>query len=799
MRSCHPKSYPIALQVLCWLAVLSLAAVATSAQTFPDPPDGTYEFTSAQSGPWHSPATWGTVSTIPATGDDILIQDGHRVIIQREETARHRFIRVEGEMRLWIHGNTKLLVETLYVFGDGRGGANEGIFMIGAVNNPVKAGFRAQVIFTSSGAFDLTWDSKQASRGLISDGIIRLFGLPKTHVIESPQNFFAGADHFLIEPPFGGWQEKDELVIAGTYFQRVNNPSVTSSQDERVTVIFQGGDTFEFDPKLSYDHLSVGNRPFHIVNLTRNLILSSETTTLARDRGHVMLRHADVHIENVAFVNLGRTDKRIPLDDKVITVIKNGAGTPIDYDITTPAPSAIQNPRGRYAVHFHLNGIQPQMTNPPSKVYGSVVDGTIGWGFVNHSSHVDFQRNVAYNFAGAGFVTELGDELGNFYDNVAIRGTGNGEYRKDRVVFQNFARPQPLSDFAFGGDGFWFQGPALRVKNNIANGCDGAGMIWFTTGAPDVAQEYPENGYTHNRYSHFPRTALDDVYGIGHGLLPRYWIHSVTDEKLVISDLPILELENFTAYGNLVGFRLRFNNHNNVAWYTEDAFDYHLDIVPVCGGNRQCAVRNRQALDQMTLWNNEQAFRMRYATNSDWSDVDAISRLAYDNLNPFHGHDGAEIRHALESQTFTDLAIDGYPIAGWIQSDVDDDVRPEITFTPNPPAYSNYANFDTWIRATADPLYIPCTPPTSLQVTTISSNAATVSWQAGTNNTRYVVRYQAQNEQPWEFLVEKTTTAKLTGLSSGTAYDVEVVAGCSQSGDERNVSVWSAKLTFTTL
>lgn len=662
MKDGHPKLHLPALHILCCLALLASTAGAASAQTFPDPPDGSYEFTSAQNGPWHDPQTWGSKSVFPSDGDDVRIRDGHLITVQRQETAKHRFIRVEGELRLWIHGDTELLVETLYIFGDGPGGANEGTFRIGAVGNPVLPGRTAKVVFKSSGAFDLAWDSKQASRGLISDGIIRLFGQPKTHVIPAPSSsFLAGATAFFLEPPWGGWEENDELVIAGTYFQRLANPALTSSQDERITITYHAGDQFQFTPALAFDHLPVGNRPFHIVNLTRNVVLQSDDTTQTRDRGHVMFRSSDVHIENVAFVDLGRTDKRIPLDDKVIEVIESG-GTPIDYDITTPAPSAIQNPRGRYSLHFHRNGIQPQLVNPPSKVYGSVVDGAVGWGFVNHSSHVDFQRNVAYNFAGAGFVTELGDELGNFFDNVAIRGTGNGEYRKTRVVFQNFARPQPLSDFGFSGDGFWFQGPAIRVKNNIANGCDGAGMIWFTTGAPDVAQEYTEGAFTHNRYIHFPRSALDDVYGVGHGLLPRYWVHSNTDEKLVISDLPILELENFTAYGNLVGFKLRFNNHDNVDWYLEDGFDYHLDIVPVCGGNRRCAIRNRQTLDGLTLWNNEQAFRMRYSTNSDWLDVDAVNRLAYENLHPVHGRDGAEMRFRITSQTFTDLSIDGYRV-----------------------------------------------------------------------------------------------------------------------------------------
>ena len=188
---------------------------------------------------------------------------------------------------------------------------------------------------------------------------------------------------------------------------------------------------------------------------------------------------------------------------------------------------------------------------------------------------------------------------------------------------------------------------------------------------------------------------------------------------------------------------------------------------------------------------------MRYTTNNDWIDVDAINRLAYNNLHPHHGHDGAEILHQIFSQTFTNLSIDGYPVAGWIQNDVDDEARAEITFSPDPPAYANYSNFDTWIKAPSDPLWITCPRPTSVQATAVSSSSATLTWQAGTNNTHYLLLYQPQGDQPWEFLPTTSNSVTLTGLSSGTPYDVQIVAGCSAGSDERGLSGW-ATASFTT-
>jgi hypothetical protein len=54
-----------------------------------------------------------------------------------------------------------------------------------------------------------------------------------------------------------------------------------------------------------------------------------------------------------------------------------------------------------------------------------VVDSP-GWGFVNHSSNVVMEDNVAYDVIGASFTTEAGDEIGAFRRNLAVKSTGSG-------------------------------------------------------------------------------------------------------------------------------------------------------------------------------------------------------------------------------------------------------------------------------------------------------------------------------------------------------------------------------------
>jgi hypothetical protein len=109
----------------------------------------------------------------------------------------------------------------------------------------------------------------------------------------------------------------------------------------------------------------------------------------------------------------------------------------------------------------------------PSSVLGSVVFESPGWGFVNHSSNVDISDNVAYFVRGAAFATEVGDEIGGFYGNLAIGTTGTTETINAR---------EAINDFGFGGDGYWFQGAGTSVVGNISAGNQGNAFVYYTRG-----------------------------------------------------------------------------------------------------------------------------------------------------------------------------------------------------------------------------------------------------------------------------------------------------------------------------
>lgn len=201
----------------------------------------------------------------------------------------------------------------------------------------------------------------------------------------------------------------------------------------------------------------------YIANLRRNARIESENLEPGL-RGHVMFMHSrNVNIQYAGFYGLGRSNKSLPVDDPLVDEFGNliaGTGS---------------NPRGRYSAHFHRNGINND--DNPAVVHGSVVVDSMGWGFVNHSSFVDFTSNVAYDVDGAAFVTEAGDEIGVFDGNLAIHSIGGGPRKLENGIDR-----EDLQDFGHGGDGYWFQGAGFSVTNNIASGQVGNGFVFFTRG-----------------------------------------------------------------------------------------------------------------------------------------------------------------------------------------------------------------------------------------------------------------------------------------------------------------------------
>ena len=137
-----------------------------------------------------------------------------------------------------------------------------------------------------------------------------------------------------------------------------------------------------------------------------------------------MFMHSDeVDVRYAEFHELGRTDKSEPLDDFKLrngNRISDGNGGSVVGDRT--------NIRGRYALHLHRAGVNGD--EHPAVLVGNSVDGSPGWGFVQHDSYAVLENNVAFDVFGSGFVTETGNEIGAWRNNISIKNEGRRNNEK---------------------------------------------------------------------------------------------------------------------------------------------------------------------------------------------------------------------------------------------------------------------------------------------------------------------------------------------------------------------------------
>jgi hypothetical protein len=329
--------------------------------------------------------------------------------------------------------------------------APTGSLVMGTPANSIPPNFTAKITFTDRGPIDTHWDPNLMSRGLLSHGVVTMYGAETTPYVALAQPAMRGNTQLVLAQVPTNWKVGDRLIVTGT--------SATANQDEDLRILGIAGNQVTVRP-LTHNHAAPAGLSLYVANVTRNVVLESENSQTVSRRGHAMLMHVpSADVNYVGLYGLGRTDKKTPVNDPLLDV---------DGHLI---PGTGSNPRARYALHFHRTGI----TDPsrPALARGNAVVGSPGWGFVNHSSNVVMENNVAFNVDGAAFTTETGDEIGAFRRNLAIRSIGSGHGLESR---------NELQDFGHQGDGFWFQGGGVSVEDNIAVGQRHTGFIYFTRG-----------------------------------------------------------------------------------------------------------------------------------------------------------------------------------------------------------------------------------------------------------------------------------------------------------------------------
>jgi hypothetical protein len=531
-------------------------------------------------GAWSDKAVWKN-GKLPAAGANVLVPAGKTVTLDHVNAVALRTVRVDGKLRFAPGKDTALKVDTLVV-------APEGCLEIGSTEHAIAGDKQARLIFADRGPIDTRWDPNLMSRGLIAHGTVVLHGARVTPFVALARAPERGDTKLVLAKKPTNWKKGDRLVLPGTSRRE---------QDEELKILAIAGNEVTVR-ELAYDHdVPAEGLLVYLANLSRNVILESENTKDVERLGHVMFMHSPkVAIYYVGFHDLGRTDKRKPINDPRLDKDKkliSGTG---------------QNPRGRYAVHFHRTGVDGH--SPPALVQGSVVLGSPGWGFVNHSSNVRIEDNVAFRVAGAAFVTEAGDEIGSFRGNLAVRTIGSGE---------NVIARQKLQDFAHEGDGFWFQGGGVAVEDNIAAGHN-TGFIFFTQGLEEEGL-----GRRAFKIANLPdRSLVPSMKAVETKYRPK------DNDCVSVQQVPVRSFKNNIVFASDVGIIVRFH------------------LSPRHQGH--------SVLEGGAIWNTTVGVEILYTANVTLRNIRLVGNAREKTLNAIRG--GNE---GLGGLRYENLRVEGWP------------------------------------------------------------------------------------------------------------------------------------------
>jgi len=400
--------------------------------------------TAAGDGAWSDPSTWG--GSPPSVSDVLLVPPGVTVTVDGID-AEIEHLRVDGHLQFDPAQSTTLTLDTLEVTANGR-------LTVGTAAEPVSDPAEIRIRFRSDSDIDVAWDPFLLTRGLVADGDVEIHGQPKTVHLKVAVDPVAGDDVLTLAEAPENWRVGDRIVLTGTFYSGwkwdndIGAVRYYGTQDEVRHIADIDGNEITLDAPLEHDHLTPrADLKASVANFTRSITFETVDGDSApvHRRGHFMLRHhTGFDVRYAAFVELGRTDKSVP------SFALNQLDT-IETD---------SNARGRYAMHFHMTGIDTP--REPARAVGNAVFASPGWGFVHHASNAIFHDNASFDTFGAGFVAETGDEIGAWTDNIAIKAEGNSAFNP-----KNGNDPDAF-DMGRTGDGFWFQGRMVRAVGNIA-------------------------------------------------------------------------------------------------------------------------------------------------------------------------------------------------------------------------------------------------------------------------------------------------------------------------------------------
>lgn len=589
-------------------------------------------------GSWFDANTWEN-GKIPGSDDDVVISEGVTVTYDNVSDTRLNVMRVDGKLQFTSDINTKLVIDSIFV-------SEQAELAIGTKDNPIQADKTAQIIFTSDTAIDTNWDKKQLSRGLVSHGKVDIFGADKTDFLTLESDVFAGANQLILKNVPQGWKVGDTIVLGGTQYDYDGTDDDNSRfQDEVLTITEINGNIVKFtnndiksgdNTVLRFDH----KRPdiaekdqlnLYVANTSRNVSFATENADSVplNQRAHVMFMHnTDVRVYNAGFYGLGRTNKSIPVDD---------IGQNVDG-----SPGGGTNVRSRYALHFHRAGSE-DINGMAAVAKGNAIVDSPGWGIVHHDSHAIIEDNVVFDVIGSGIITESGNEIGAWRNNITIKTVG---FSGDRDALDPDS-PRVLNfDFGFDGEGYWVQGAsAIAIEDNVAISAAGGGINIY--GGNDGGESVRDKKFI-------------DVKN-----LPDYLkdIAKGTDDetKVDVGAVPF-QLSGFESYNSRDGI---------FSWGKVRNDDGQLDSNFDSEGLKRPAHEYVSTLEDFKLWNiYEKGIVLFYNNNFEFKDGLIVGDST--DANDRHGL-GIFTNHASKEEIFDNLTIKRFKEGLSVPFDADKD------------------------------------------------------------------------------------------------------------------------------
>lgn len=425
------------------------------------------------SGSWQDASTWAN-GTVPTDGARVRIPCNCWVT-NHATTAKLQWIHVEGVLDVCDHCTTLFRTHTIYIPMLGR-------MMVGTSSMPIAPDVTAGIEFLSGPEVGLAGDYLPGdwqilSCGLVCHGEFKACGAARTPWVEADATLAANTTQISVLRDVD-WKVGDEVLVAGTDAVALPDLSdVTThryqSQLAKIASVINSK-TFTIDTQLKYPRKPWGTGlKYHVANLTRNVVFRSSDPANVKHRGHMMFMSSMNDIRYAKQLNLGRTDKSRPVTDPRLDAI---SGVVI--------AGSQDNPRARYPDHNHRNGA----LSAASYRYATVIDGSPGWGGVNHASNMNWVYGICLRCYGSGFTTEEGQERGKFDWCLAALCRGDGD--KPGISGDDDHGRQGIGDWGTDGSGFWLQGGMVAVTNCVSFDHSGRSYALFN----QPLNSYPRYG-----------------------------------------------------------------------------------------------------------------------------------------------------------------------------------------------------------------------------------------------------------------------------------------------------------------